>query len=384
MKSELENIELLVDQIIALARTETINEEKVRLLEQSVLTETTKIKNSFTQQFLSGDPEKTPRRFFQLQAKSLVALLDDIQDKTAAVGHGTSNWTAISVLYNAVESLVIFLRGHFAEYFEHGFPAPKRFSENAIAEIKKGMEKLLATLSNNGVDDIIRELIAVTFQKSRNNLTYEQLFYFQLLLSELLRIDWSSLDPDQVKQVFINTLLKLNYNEAAFLHYYTGYSTDALAGLETLSEKIERLGYITKLVNQTFVMPGVVSDPALPGIKVQILEWLSHEMDYYQLKLQLVTTGPKDDLLINKDFKMIFDMSVSYVAFLFKLFVETGVIQNKNTAELIRFLAKFVKTKRAETVSYDSFRAKFYNTETGTKEAVKKTLQSLLNYINQN
>jgi hypothetical protein len=95
-----------------------------------------------------------------------------------------------------------------------------------------------------------------------------------------------------------------------------------------------------------------------------------------------VSIGEKD--LISKDFKLNFNLSVSHLAFLFKAFIETGVIQNKNTSELIRFLTKFVKTKKSEAVSYESFRIKFYNAETGTKDAVKKTLQLLLNYMNKN
>lgn len=85
-----------------------------------------------------------------------------------------------------------------------------------------------------------------------------------------------------------------------------------------------------------------------------------------------------------KDFKVNFDLSVSQLAYLFKALIETGVIRNKNTSQLIRFLVKFVKTKKSESVSYDSFRMKFYNPESGTKDAVKKVLGSLLQYMSKN
>ncbi|MBA4056153.1 MAG: hypothetical protein C0490_15670, partial [Marivirga sp.] len=108
------------------------------------------------------------------------------------------------------------------------------------------------------------------------------------------------------------------------------------------------------------------------------------ELDYLKQKQLLQIASPlKGEGVIN-DFKLNFDLSVSHLAYLFKSFTETGVIQNKNTSELIRFLTKFVKTKKSEAVSYESFRIKYYNAESGTKDAVKKTLQLLINYMNKN
>jgi hypothetical protein len=75
---------------------------------------------------------------------------------------------------------------------------------------------------------------------------------------------------------------------------------------------------------------------------------------------------------------------VPHLAYLFRAFIETGVIQNKNTSELIRFLTKYVKTKRSESISQESFRIKYYSVESGTKDAVKKMLQTVLNFINKN
>jgi hypothetical protein len=84
------------------------------------------------------------------------------------------------------------------------------------------------------------------------------------------------------------------------------------------------------------------------------------------------------------DFKLNFDLSVSMLAYMFRAFTETGVIQNKNASELIRFLTKYAKTKRSESISYESFRIKYYSVESGTKDAVKKMLQSIINFINKN
>jgi hypothetical protein len=117
-------------------------------------------------------------------------------------------------------------------------------------------------------------------------------------------------------------------------------------------------------------------------ISIQVSEWLSQEVMYLKAKQQLLPTVSAEEITPS-DFKLNFDLSVTHLAFLFRAFIESGVIQNKNTSELIRFLSKYVKTKKSESISSESFRIKYYSVESGTKDAVKKTLQSVLNYISR-
>ena len=180
-----------------------------------------------------------------------------------------------------------------------------------------------------------------------------------------------------------NGLIRINFNDPKFFKFCTGFISSAIQIRETLSDRIDQCAYFYKVVNQTTVIHDVAFDSSVSSIKDQLLEWLSHELDYLHHK-QHLQLSPKEGGLIKTDFKIIFDLSVSQLAYLFKIFSEVGIIQNKNTSELIRFLAKFVKTKKAESVSYESLRIKYYNNENGTKDAVKKTFHSLLNYINKN
>jgi hypothetical protein len=48
---------------------------------------------------------------------------------------------------------------------------------------------------------------------------------------------------------------------------------------------------------------------------------------------------------------------------------------------VLTFKVKFSITKRAETISYGSLRAKFYNVESGTRESVKNMLLTMVRHI---
>lgn len=81
------------------------------------------------------------------------------------------------------------------------------------------------------------------------------------------------------------------------------------------------------------------------------------------------------------DFKLNTKLSVPQLAYLTKIFIESGVLQNRNQREVLKFLAQFVRTKKAENISAESLRSKFYNVEENTKETVKDVLIGLLNHI---
>jgi hypothetical protein len=63
--------------------------------------------------------------------------------------------------------------------------------------------------------------------------------------------------------------------------------------------------------------------------------------------------------------------------------METGFIKNQSTIDVIRFFSKNIRTNRTESISTDSFRSKFYNTEHSAKEAVKVDVLKLLDYISK-
>ena len=154
---------------------------------------------------------------------------------------------------------------------------------------------------------------------------------------------------------------------------------------ETLSGKLEKLAFYYKVVNQSLVKPGLVFDLSSPSLKEQLSEWILEEILYLERKQQLSVAFPGSaEDQVKKDFKLVFDMSVSQFAYFIKTLIETGVIQNKNISELIRFLSKFVKTKRSESISHESFRIKYYNPEENTKGAIRNLLHTAIGYINSN
>lgn len=109
-----------------------------------------------------------------------------------------------------------------------------------------------------------------------------------------------------------------------------------------------------------------------PSLKNQLTEYISVELEYHE-RLQQLSAKPSgsssDDFL--SGFKLKFEDSVSQLAYLLKILIETKIIVNNNVSQVISFLVRFVVTRKSENISVGSLRSKFYNVETGIKESVR-------------
>jgi len=203
---------------------------------------------------------------------------------------------------------------------------------------------------------------------------------------KFLRIHLSNFNLDTSTETIdlIRLLMHCNFNAESFYNYFVKYIQWDVNKLSSVNEKLDELAYYQKFANPETSTSTLAFNHLSPPVNIQIADWISQEVQYLKHKQQLIPLTINAEDAVPTDFKLNFDLSVSILAYLFRAFVESGVIQNKNVSELIRFLTKYVKTKRSESISYESFRIKYYSAENGTKDAVKKTLQTVLNFLNKN
>ena len=380
MNYELENLEGFVGEVETLILSDTLTESKFNQLKNSILQEIVRVQNAFKRRFLAGVREDKTRRFFEYHQMSLTRLLDEFYLKVE-VEQRESLHQVIDFLGATMEEMLIFIQRQFPKYFTSSQKAPEVYVVRVLKEIEENKNKLLQRFEDSGVHETLKNLVASAFRVDNESISFSRLEFMETLQSEFK--DYSGSNTQWIKQYFLETLVKLNYNSPAFLRYYCDHINSSLSSCETLADRIDQLSYFSKIVNQVLQVPNVVYDDMLPSIKTQLLDWIAHELEYYRQKQMWNLSTTTSEPFIKSDFKLVFDLSVANLAYLFNIFLENNILLNKNTSEVIRFLTKFVKTKKAESISYESFRIKFYNTESGTKDAVKKTLQSLLSYINK-
>jgi hypothetical protein len=378
---DLENIESQIKSLIAAAGSRKLVKESDKALE-IFEQECMAARLAFKRQFLSAIDEQTLSRYFHFHQQSLLLLINNLSDSLTRKPSALLSRPLDGLIY-----LLKTLEEEFREYFDASQEIPKCLIDKIASQAERSAEFISWKFQNTCIESELLQIILSAFNKDKmlnNGCTYGRAYFLRNLESEMRSFSISTNDSDLLRMDVCNLLVKANFNCESFFRYYTSRINKSLVACETLTDRIDQMAYFYKVCNQDFVVFKFSFHPSQPPINMQLVEWISQEMEYLRSKQQLLFSQPSRTEGVPNDFKLNFDLSVSHLAYLFKSFIETGVVQNKNTSELIRFLTKFVKTKRAESVSYESFRIKFYNPETGTKDAVKKTLQSLLNYMSKN
>jgi hypothetical protein len=380
---ELKKIETLVNETISqvgVARRKA----SVANLKISLPNEALRIKTVFNDTLLSQHSEDALQRYFLCHQLNIIRLINALTDFSKGKVSGNLHITCIT---DCLYDLLLFLKTHFPSYFKRDVTAPAAWRETFLMEVSSRSEELLAIELNPYIDKQLFHVASLPLKAAlhgiKNEYTIGHLEYLRLLQTSLLSLNSFVPDSNVARIDTITLLIKINFNCPFFSEFVKQHIKSTIAVSETLVDRLDQLLYYFKIVDQVTVMPGAGFNISGRCVKEEILEWVSAELEYNRQKRILQFSCPqKED--VKQDFKVNFDLSVSHLAYLFKAFIETGVVQNKNTSELIRFLAKFVKTKKAETVSYESLRIKFYNTESGTKDAVKRMLESVVKYMSKN
>lgn len=379
MAYELENIESKICDSSGLITSENLNFDVPEFL-QDLDQECSKVKRAFKHQVVSFENERLVRRYFHFHQESLIDLINTLHAHTERPRN-----CFIESILDRLSGLLTYLEDHFPDYFNQDMKMPSIYRKMIKEEIDSFIALLTLKFGNSNVDIGLVELMKNSLSScldSKGGISFRQFYYLKLLRLNVEAMDSSHYAAFETLDL-IRLLMHCNFNTESFYNYTLKYVRWAVDKAPTMGEKLDQLTFYLKFSNQETPAQGVSFNHHEAPINAQIADWISQEVMYLKNKQQLMTIVSAEDVLTS-EFKLTFDLSVSQLAYLIRSFVESGVIQNKNLSELIRFLTKYVKTKRSESISYESFRIKYYTVEAGTKDAVKKTLQSIIASIAKN
>jgi hypothetical protein len=118
------------------------------------------------------------------------------------------------------------------------------------------------------------------------------------------------------------------------------------------------------------------------SVKELLIEWINEEIFFLEKIIQLEKLPKSNsDLIDIKEFKLITDLSVPQLGFLIRIFIDSGLIKNKNLRAVTKFFAQFTKTKGSSNLSSGSLSNKFYDQSGNVEEVVKGVIINMLNQI---
>lgn len=283
-------------------------------------------------------------------------------------------------ILDCLNNLLLFIEENFPRYFNRQYKIPDKLLSNTAMETKPLLKKMTPVLNNSGIDQRFILIICMPLEKSIR--TGAELSYHSFEYLQQYRIEMQQLAKKAVinEEEVCELLIRLNYNEGKFFRYYINRLIMTTDKEMDIDSRIEYYSRQLKAINQH---AGILLQPfcyQLPGISEQISNWLSEEIYFLERTYQLYNTpvqNHKSTLPVTA--KVHTKLSVAHLSLAVKLLLETGVIKNKNAAELMRMVARSFRTEKCEQISEDSLRNKAYNIESSAVEGMKDVIVCLLN-----
>jgi hypothetical protein len=370
---EFEKLENLIDSEL---------KAKDNKLREELANEIDRIKKKFIVELFAFAEERHLERYIQFHQQELIRIIDKLMSRQNV------NKETTQAIFLSLESLLSFIEKHFSKYFDQDTKAPESYIAMAGSEVIKAANELQELMKGLSVDSNLIELALKPLRRfiekiPSGQITYRQTMYVKEVQKELYKLLLRGGAIRQLDEEIRAILLYLNYNTMRFFHYFTNYFNTLLKDVDSNAARIEKLSFVLKQINQTQLKPAVGYNRGIRTLKEQVTDWVAEEINYLERMQQLNEKQSAASGVVSENFRLQTDLSVAQLAYLLKLFVEVNIIQNKNVSDLIRFFARSFKAKRLETISFESFRVRYYNTEDSAKKGIRSLLLKLVDHINK-
>ena len=351
-----------------------------------------KLKPAVIHQFYSIDEETKQKSFIRNFHAQLIVLSDklfdtiEIKTKDDPVNNRDSLNTQQSV-FHIIENLLVFTWDRFSFYCDKDQKMPKGSQIIFIGKISEDLERL--SLPENDPDHILYEKVKISVLNRLNDyesgVTYGFMVYLDEFVKEIEKVRSSNKENSFVitlKEV----LIIFNFNTFPVVHYLISMISEDAGKTESIKDRIECLSHWLKDINQVPVKPNYAFDIWHDSMGQFLSNIIREEIQFYEKNLSLFSgAGYPTEMsdIHNPVFKFETEMSVTQIACLARLLMESEVIKNANIRELLNFLAKHIRSKRQDNISAESLRMKYYNIEEGTREEVHKIITRLLTNISR-
>ncbi len=252
--------------------------------------------------------------------------------------------------------------------------------QQVINQCNKTIEQLHKAFAMATITEALQAAVTCCLREVQlgQGITYHQQKFIQTYISE---IHQQLTSPDQLNEDgWSKFLITAECNTDTIFDYWRNRITKQLNKVELPTEKRKYLTDLHREIQFLQAKHSLRFHPHAMSLRNQLLIFIEGELAYIEKSLQhrgtaIVNDAPEENFRLRTEF------SVSQLACFVKALVDTRIIVNPNVSELLRFLAHTTVTKRAEVISFDSLRAKYYNIESGTREAIRQTLQNLTKNI---
>lgn len=289
-------------------------------------------------------------------------------------------------VYHNLSSILTFLEREFPRYLDTDCKIPISYLFLAQYNFARDLQFIEEECSRLGLNEQLSRIILQLFKgfnklQADDIVTYHQLFYLRELMKRISILLRSTGVEANIDERIQDLFLYLNFNTYAYYSYCTESIAKEIDELPTREEKLDRLEWLQKRVNQTPAKPGFIYSRLHPGLHEQLKKWLTEEIRYLKQKEQFDRGGHLPGELARwKGFKVLTLLSVPQLGHMIRLLVDNSILVNTNKSELLDFFSFFFASTKQDNISAGSLRTNFYKDDASVAKAVRDILLLLVNH----
>lgn len=277
------------------------------------------------------------------------------------------------------DAILFFLETYFGSFVN----PEMTISQLGLNKIKKSCEPIIEHFKPVLFEQLSPKLIKLIeplfMEEGKNHFSINEARYISNFW-KFGMMDFKSEHYPIEEEAVIDNLILNNFNPPSFFKCITKKIIEELHQEDNPFVQESVLVSHAKHINQIPMKLGNPFRHDFPHIKQALEEWTSIEIK--QCRKRQKKYDPRQQTILSKEgYKIETSLSVAQTAYLFKLMNKSGVISNKVQMEVLHVISEKFRSKKTETISFDSLHNKYYNVEDKTKESVKEMLKGLLSQI---
>lgn len=314
---------------------------------------------------------------------AIITLLDDlsvfqlIQSEKDLV----ELYTAISIF---LSDFLSYIEKYFSKYFNLEENLPVVYYSLIAKDFEEQLNKLSVLLRERAAAQQLIDIIFFPFSKFKSNqgkslITYRYLIYLKELLNELNDICQNKKEED-LNIVIRSRFIYLNFNDPVFLSLIINTISNETNSQQSLQEKVLKLKFYKKEINQIHTRPGAALHKDIMPIKEQLIVWIDEEINFLQIENDVLKQSSSiPEQQSDRELKINTSLSVPQLAYFIRLLVENKTITNINQTQILKFFTLHFTSLKREHISYGHLRSQYYKTELPAIESIKNLLLTLVN-----
>lgn len=282
--------------------------------------------------------------------------------------------------YEACDEILFFIETYFNKYVDDNHLISDLGRLNKINELNGFLIEIKDELKANINEELFQLLSPLLEIENRIEYTISSSKYICKFWKNWILDCKTKTVKSELESSLIVYLVLQNFNSVRFYNFlirkiYKELSTenDPYSQEYILLTNFNKINILSDKTGHSFCSE-------YPNLRLVLIGWFKLEIKKCKKK-QINYNARQTNIFTDLGCKIDMSLSVAQIAFMFKLFYESGIIINKSQTDILHVLSEKLCSKKTESISFESLRKKYYSVEDSTKITVKEVLHLMLSNI---